>query len=164
MIAKTFNLLVIVYLSTNTAVDSSQDVMKSMTLTFTKGLDACKKEMDLPDTIDVDFNNFWKEDYVVTNRNAGCAIMCLASKVDLVDSMGILIHGSSHEFAKQHGADDNMAKQLSDTLHSCEKTIGTLNDECLRALNVANCFKVEIHKLDWAPSMDLIIGEILAEI
>lgn len=61
-------------------------------------------------------------------------------------------------------ADENLAKQLTDILHNCEKTAPPHDDNCIKVLGVANCFKTEIHKLQWAPSMDVIVGEMLAEI
>lgn len=60
--------------------------------------------MDLPDSIDVDFKNFWKEDYEVTNRFTGCAVICLSAKLDLISPDGTLHHGNTQEFAKKHGA------------------------------------------------------------
>lgn len=57
-----------------------------------------------------------------------------------------------------------MAKQLVDVLHQCEKSAPENEDACLKVLDIAKCFKSEIHKLDWAPDMDLILGEILAEV
>lgn len=60
--------------------------------------------------------------------------------------------------------DETMAKQLADILHNCEQTAPPHDDNCMKVLGVANCFKTEIHKLQWAPSMDLIVGEMLAEI
>lgn len=60
--------------------------------------------MGLPDSIDVDFANFWKDGYEVTNRFTGCAIMCLSTKLDLISPDGSLHHGNTQEFAKKHGA------------------------------------------------------------
>jgi hypothetical protein len=60
--------------------------------------------------------------------------------------------------------DDSMATQLLDFLHKCEDVAAGNSDECARVLDIAKCFKVEIHKLKWAPSMELIVAEILAEV
>nr|AZK90260.1 pheromone-binding protein [Dioryctria abietella] len=140
---------------------SSADIMKDLTANFGKALSECKKELDLPDSINADFYNFWKEDYELSNRFTGCAIMCLSTKLELVDSEGKLHHGNAHDFAKKHGADDDMAKQLVDLIHGCEKSVPPNEDACLNVLEIAKCFKKEIHKLNWAPDMDLIVGEVL---
>lgn len=57
-----------------------------------------------------------------------------------------------------------MAKQLVDIVHACENSAGSPEDGCIRVLNIAKCFKAEIHKLNWAPSIDLIVGEVLVEV
>ncbi|KAI5637913.1 PBP/GOBP family domain-containing protein [Phthorimaea operculella] len=137
--------------------------MKTISINFGKALNECKKEMELPDSIDTDFMNFWKEDYEVTNRFTGCAIMCLSTKLDLVSPDGTLHHGNAQEFVKKHGADETMAKKLVELLHGCEKSAPDVEDGCAKVLTVAKCFKAEIHKLNWAPNMDLIVAEVLAE-
>ncbi|KAJ2948745.1 hypothetical protein O0L34_g8006 [Tuta absoluta] len=155
--------LMCLYFAILSKVDGSQEIMKTISMNFGKALDACKKEMDLPDSIDVDFMNFWKEGYEVTNRFTGCAIKCLSTKLEMVAPDGTLHHGNIQEFAKTHGADDGMAKQLADLIHGCEKSTPVVEDECMMVLGVAKCFKAEIHKLNWAPNMDLVVAEVLAE-
>lgn len=61
-------------------------------------------------------------------------------------------------------ADETMAKQLTDILHNCEQTAPPHDDKCIMVLGIAKCFKIEIHKLQWAPNMDLVVAEMLAEI
>nr|AAD39444.1 pheromone binding protein [Ostrinia nubilalis]AAD39448.1 pheromone binding protein [Ostrinia nubilalis]ADT78491.1 pheromone binding protein 1 [Ostrinia nubilalis]BBB15972.1 pheromone binding protein-A [Ostrinia nubilalis]BBB15980.1 pheromone binding protein-A [Ostrinia nubilalis] len=156
--------LLVVVAAAILGAECSQDVMKQMTINFGKALDTCRKELDLPDSINADFYNFWKEGYELSNRHTGCAIMCLSSKLDLVDPEGKLHHGNTHEFAKKHGADDSMAKQLVELIHKCEGSVADDPDACMKVLNIAKCFKAEIHKLNWAPSMDLIVAEVLAEV
>ncbi|KAI5637915.1 PBP/GOBP family domain-containing protein [Phthorimaea operculella] len=155
--------LICVYLAIPSRVDGSQEIMKRLSDNFQKALDECKKEKELPDTVDADFDNFWKEDYDVTSRFTGCAIRCLSHKLEMIAPDGSLHHGNIQEFAKKHGADEGMAKQLSDILHGCSNSIEKNDDDCMTALNVANCFKVELHKLKWAPDVDLAIAEVLAE-
>nr|QRF70942.1 pheromone binding protein [Semiothisa cinerearia] len=156
--------LFFVALAIVSSVDCSQNVMQEMTLNFGKALSECKKELSLPDTVFEDFYNFWKEGYELKHRQTGCAIHCLSSKLDLVDPDGNLHHGNAHEFARKHGADATMAQTLVDTIHSCEKSTPDNSDICLKILDVAKCFKVEIHKMNWAPNMDVVIGEVLAEL
>ncbi|KAJ2948746.1 hypothetical protein O0L34_g8007 [Tuta absoluta] len=156
-------LLICVYLAIQSKVDGTADIMQTIALNFGKPLAECKKEMELPDTIDVDFVNFWKDGYEVTNRATGCAIYCLSTKLDLVSPDGSLHHGNAHEFARKHGADDTMAKQLVGLFHDCEKSTPTIEDDCIKVLAVTKCFKDGINKLNWTPNMDLVIGEILAE-
>nr|AEX58642.1 pheromone binding protein 2 [Sesamia inferens] len=146
-------------------VKCSQEVMKNLTHNFSKPLEDCKKEMDLPDSVFTDFLNFWKEGYEFTSRHTGCAIVCLSSKLELLDPDLKLHHGKAQEFAQKHGADEAMAKQLVGLIHGCMEAIREpADDPCMRALNVAKCFKAKIHELNWAPSLDLIVGEVLAEV
>ncbi|MFX0618111.1 pheromone/general odorant binding protein, partial [Escherichia coli] len=146
-------------------VDASKDVMKSMAINFAKPLAVCKQEMALEDAVIQDFSNFWKEGYELNNRETGCVIICISSKLDLLDEELNLHHGKAMEFAKKHGADEGLAKQLIDLIHNCgQNTPPVPEDNCQSTLNVAKCFKAEIHKLDWAPSMDLIMADLLAEI
>nr|AVL25107.1 PBP1 [Conogethes punctiferalis] len=154
-------LLVIV---ASVGVECSQDILKKMTVNFGKALEACKKEIDLPDSVNAELYNFWKEDYQLTNRQAGCALVCMSTKLDLVDPDGNMHHGNAHEYAKKHGADDATAKQLVEMLHTCEKSVGKMDDNCERALAIARCFKAEIHKLKWAPDPEVVLAEILAEV
>lgn len=60
--------------------------------------------MDIPETVIQDFYNFWKEGYELTNRQMGCAILCMSSKLELIDGEMNLHHGNAQEFAKKHGA------------------------------------------------------------
>nr|AFG72999.1 pheromone-binding protein 1 [Cnaphalocrocis medinalis] len=157
-------LVKLVLLAMVVGVQSSQDVMKKVTVHFSKALETCKKELDLPDAINTDFFNFWKEDYELQNRLTGCALMCMSSKLDLVDPEGKLHHGNAHEYAKSHGADDSVAKQLVDLLHGCESSTAQSDDDCSRVLGIAKCFKAEIHKLKWAPDMEVVMAEVLAQV
>nr|AOE47732.1 odorant binding protein OBP5 [Ips acuminatus] len=142
----------------------SKEVMKQMTINFAKPMEACKQELNVPDAVMQDFFNFWKEGYQITNREAGCVILCLAKKLELLDQDMNLHHGKAMEFAMKHGADEAMAKQLLDIAHSCEKVITIVADDpCQTMLNLAMCFKAEIHKLDWAPTLDVAVGELLAD-
>nr|QIJ45734.1 phenomenon binding protein [Glyphodes pyloalis] len=155
---------VILVVVASVAVESSVDLMQKMTVNFGRAFEVCKKELDLPDSLNQEFFNFWKEDYQLTNRQAGCALLCMSKKLDLVDPEGNMHHGNAQEYAKKHGADDAVAKQLVDLIHGCEKTAAKIEDECERALNIATCFKAEIHKLKWAPDMEVVLAEILTEV
>ncbi|XP_014368563.2 pheromone-binding protein [Papilio machaon] len=156
--------VVIVCMLTCKTVYSSQEIIQTMSINYMKGLDTCKSELNLPDVVDIEFAQFWREDYIINNRLTGCAIVCLSSKLDLLEPDGSLHHGNAANFAKKHGADEAMAQQLIDILHQCEQQYPDKMDACLHALKVCNCFKTQIHKLNWAPDVELIVGEVLAEI
>ncbi|XP_072942964.1 uncharacterized protein [Epargyreus clarus] len=156
--------LLMVYLLLDREADSSQEVVKTMTITFTKALDECKKEMALPSTINTDFFNLWKEDYELSDPMTGCAVICLSKKINIVDPDGKVRIDNTQEFAKEQGADDEMAQQFVDLLHQCEITTPPSDDDCVKVLGITKCFKAEIHKLNWAPDMAVIMEEILAEV
>ncbi|XP_047536248.1 general odorant-binding protein 1-like [Vanessa atalanta] len=145
-------------------VSSSQEVMKKLTTGFAKALDQCKEELGLGDHIIQDFFNYWREEYELVNRDMGCAIMCMASKLDLITDDMKIHHGNAHEFAKSHGADDDMAKQLVNIIHECEKVHVGVVDDCMKTLEIAKCFRTKIHDLKWAPSMETILEEIMTEV
>lgn len=57
-----------------------------------------------------------------------------------------------------------MAKQLVSMIHECEKANEGGDDDCKRVLEVAKCFRTKIHELKWAPSMEVILDEIMTEL
>ncbi|XP_053614544.1 general odorant-binding protein 1 [Plodia interpunctella] len=145
-------------------VHSSKEVMHKMTASFSKVIDQCKSELNLSENIMQDLMNFWKEEYELLNRELGCVIMCMATKLDLVQVNEYKMHhANAHEFAKQHGADDEVAKQLVTMIHDCEKQFESNGDYCARTLEVAKCFRTKIHSLKWAPDMETVLEEIMAE-
>nr|AOG12882.1 pheromone binding protein [Eogystia hippophaecolus] len=145
-------------------VNSSQDVMKNLSSGFGKVLEKCKNELNVGDHIMKDFYNYWREDYELVNKDMGCVIMCMATKLDLITDEMKMHHGKAHEFAKSHGADDTMAKQLVAIIHECENTHADIGDDCSRVLEISKCFRSKIHDLKWAPPMEVIIEEIMTEI
>nr|AFD34183.1 pheromone binding protein 2 [Argyresthia conjugella] len=145
-------------------IEASKQTMKDIHSGCLKVLQACKHELNLPDHIITDFYHYWKEDYTLLNRDTGCAIICMAKKLDLIDASGKLHHGNAQEFAEKHGADNSMSSQLVQIVHGCEKQFEAVDDDCLRVLEIAKCFRTNIHQLDWAPTMDVIIEEVLTEI
>nr|AXF48749.1 odorant-binding protein PBP2 [Lobesia botrana] len=144
-------------------VTPSSDMVKGFTTGFAQALDKCKAELNIPDNVMQDFYNFWREDYALVNRDMGCAIMCMATKLELVTDENKLHHGNAHEFAKTHGADDDVAKQLVTIIHECEKE-HTEADDCARTLEIAKCFRTKIHGLKWAPDMETVLEEIMVEV
>lgn len=67
-------------------------------------IDRVVLQMDLSDAVLKEFANFWREGYVLSNRQTGCAIMCMSTKLELLDAEYNLHHGNALEFAKKHGA------------------------------------------------------------
>lgn len=57
-----------------------------------------------------------------------------------------------------------MAMKLVTTVHECEKTHAAEEDMCLRALEVAKCFRIAMHEVNWAPEVDIAMVEILTEV
>ncbi|XP_048483883.1 general odorant-binding protein 1 isoform X1 [Plutella xylostella] len=124
----------------------------------------CNKDLQISNEVMQDFYNFWREDYELVNREMGCVLMCMAARLDLVTEDLKMHHGNAHEFAKKHGADDTMAKQLVTIIHECEQGAASVPDECARTLEMAKCFKTRIHELKWAPSMEVVLEEVITEL
>ncbi|XP_068620685.1 general odorant-binding protein 1-like [Battus philenor] len=143
---------------------SSQQIMKQLTAGFTKALQVCRTELNLGDHIMADFMNFWREEYELVNRDLGCAISCIAGKLELLTDELTMHHDNAKEFAMKHGADEDMAKQLVTMIHDCEKSNDGVADDCDRVLEITKCFRTKIHELKWAPSMEIILEEIMTEI
>ncbi|KAM3959416.1 general odorant-binding protein 1-like [Aphomia sociella] len=145
--------------------NSSAEVVKKLSLSFIKTLNVCKTELNVGENIIQEMQNFWREEYDLVHRDVGCMILCMASKHDLLHVEEYkLHHANAEEFAKAHGADEDTAKQLVSILHECEKENASQNDYCLRALEIAKCFRTKIHALKWAPSMEDILEEIITEV
>nr|AHZ89398.1 pheromone-binding protein 2 [Grapholita molesta] len=144
-------------------VTPSADIMKKLTTGFATALDKCKNELNVQENVMQDCYNFWREDYELLNRDTGCVILCMALKFDLIDEDAKLHHKNAHEFAKTHGADDDLAKQLVAMIHDCEKQNSDA-DDCIRTLGIAKCFRTKIHGLKWAPSMETVLEEVMTEV
>lgn len=129
-----------------------------------KALGACRKELNLGDHIMQDFMNFWREEYELVNRDLGCAISCIALKLDLLGDDFNMHHGNAQEFAMKHGADEVLAKQLVTMIHACEEANAGVDDDCQRMLEITKCFRTKIHELKWAPSVEVILEEVMTEV
>nr|ALT31680.1 pheromone-binding protein 5 [Cnaphalocrocis medinalis] len=157
-------ILVLILAANVDRVKSSQEVMKKMSTTFFKLLDECKKELSVSDDLIQGLVRFWREDADLGARELGCVIMCIASKQDLVILEDYKMHHeNAYNFARDHGADDETAKAIVKIVHDCEKNFDSNPDHCSRVMEVAKCFRDEIHKLKWAPSVEVLIGELMSE-
>ncbi|KAJ2948748.1 hypothetical protein O0L34_g8009 [Tuta absoluta] len=145
-------------------VEGSSETMKAITSGFMKALDECRHELNLSDHVIRDLYFYWKEDYTLLERETGCAIVCMSHKLNILDSSGKIHHGNTKEFAMTHGAADDIASQLVTSLHECEGKMVDIEDTCMRALEIAKCFRSSIDKLKWTPKMDVIITEVLTDI
>nr|WKR38878.1 pheromone binding protein 1 [Spodoptera frugiperda] len=154
---------VVCALCLTSAVLASQDLMVKMTKGFSKVVDDCKTELNIGDHIMQDMYNYWREEYQLINRDMGCMVLCMAKKLDLMEDQK-MHHGKAEEFAKSHGADDDVAKKLVSIIHECEQQHAAVADECMRALEVAKCFRTKIHELKWAPSMEVIMEEMMTAV
>ncbi|XP_046969967.1 pheromone-binding protein-like [Vanessa cardui] len=162
--AKYFVLVALVLVALGVTEISSNETMRNITASFVRVLDDCKKELNLSDNVLADLYYFWKQDRALAHRDTGCAIVCMSKKLNLLDTTGKLHHGNAQEFAVRHGAGDDMATKLVTTVHECEQRHEVEEDPCVRALEVAKCFKDAMHQIDWAPKIDVIITEVLTEI
>nr|AXN76739.1 odorant binding protein PBP1 [Clostera restitura] len=144
------------------AILASQELMLKMSGGFRKVVGQCAQELKIGDHIMEDFKNYWQEDYALLNRDFGCMVVCMASKLDLIsEDTKLLHHGNAEEFAKSHGADDATAKQLVAIVKDCEAA-NAQDDHCMRMLEVSKCFRTKIHALKWAPPMELLMEELMA--
>nr|ANA06563.1 pheromone-binding protein 2 [Maruca vitrata]QDA95452.1 pheromone binding protein 3 [Maruca vitrata]QDA95453.1 pheromone binding protein 3 [Maruca vitrata]QDA95455.1 pheromone binding protein 3 [Maruca vitrata]QDA95456.1 pheromone binding protein 3 [Maruca vitrata] len=144
---------------------ASQEVMTKMSATFFKLLEECKKEASVTDDLIQGLVKFWNEDSELGARELGCVIICMATKHDLVDADEFRMHHeNAYNFAKDHGADDEMAKSVVKSIHGCEEQFVGNPDHCARVMDVTRCFRGEMHRLKWAPPVEVLMGEMLAEV
>ncbi|CAB3244423.1 unnamed protein product [Arctia plantaginis] len=144
--------------------EPSTDVMKYIGSGFVKVYEECKHELNLSDHILGDLFHFWKLEYDHLNRDTGCMIICMSKKLDLIDASGKLHHGNAKEFAMKHGAGEEVASKLVSALHECETKNSGNADGCLRALEIAKCFRSSVHDLEWSPKVEYIVEEVLTEV
>ncbi|XP_026737653.1 general odorant-binding protein 1-like [Trichoplusia ni] len=140
---------------------ASKVLMTKMTTGFTEVVDQCRKELNLGESVLQDMYYFWREEYQLLDRNFGCLVLCMSEKLDLVGDDKRLHHGRTAEFAKTHGASDDIAQKLVTMLHECEKVYHETEDQCVRVLDVSKCFKTKIHELNWAPNMENLMEEVM---
>lgn len=57
--------------------------------------------------------------------------------------------------------DDSTAKQLVTIIHDCEKASDAVEEACSRTLEVSKCFRTKIHELQWAPSFEVMMQELM---
>nr|AAF16710.1 pheromone binding protein 2 [Manduca sexta] len=165
MVSTKWRLLVVtIAVLTMEMVSASQEVLKQMSVGFSKVLQTCKTELSVGDHIIQDFYNYWREDYDLLNRDFGCMVICMAVKHDLINDQLTMHHGNAHAFAKTHGADDDTAQQLVTILRECEAKHQSVEDVCNRALEMAKCFRTKIHELKWAPAMEVVLEEIMTSV
>nr|WKF45275.1 odorant binding proteins PBP1 [Peridroma saucia] len=146
------------------SVMASKELISKMSQGFAKVVDQCKTELNIGEHIMQDMYNFWREEYALVNRDLGCMVLCMANKLDLIGEDQKMHHGKAEEFAKSHGADEAVAKQLVGILHGCETQHQGIEDPCAMALEVAKCFRTKMHELNWAPSMEVAIEEIMTAV
>nr|ALS03849.1 pheromone-binding protein 3 [Ectropis obliqua] len=139
------------------------DAMKLLASGFISVLEICQKELNIEDGLISDLYHYWKLEFSMMQRDTGCALICMTKKLELLTDDGKFHHGVTKEFAMKNGADDNLATEMVSIIHSCETKSEGLDDECLRALEVAKCFRVALHDLHWEPSPDVVITEVLGE-
>lgn len=60
--------------------------------------------------------------------------------------------------------DEDIAKQLVSMIHECERNNEGDSDDCQRVLEISKCFRTKIHELKWAPSMEVLLEEIMTEV
>ncbi|XP_023936564.2 pheromone-binding protein-like [Bicyclus anynana] len=161
---KVVPIVVFLFISISINEITTNETMKNITSGFLKVLDDCKHELNLSENVLADMYHFWKADHALLHRDTGCAIVCMSKKLNLLDTSGKLHHGNAQEFAVNHGAASDMASKLVSVVHECEQKHDAEEDPCLRALEIAKCFREVMHEMNWAPRMDIIISEVLTEI
>nr|AFM36757.1 pheromone-binding protein 2 [Agrotis ipsilon] len=146
------------------SVMTSQEVVASFSKGFTNVVEHCKAEVNAGEHIMQDIYNFWREEYQLVNRDLGCMVLCMANKLGLIGEDQKMHHAKAEEFAKSHGADEAVAKQLVAILYECETKHAAVEDECGMALEIAKCFRTKMHELKWAPSMEVAMEEIMTAV
>ncbi|CAG5020059.1 unnamed protein product [Parnassius apollo] len=83
--------------------------------------------------------------YIVTR---GCAIVCVSEKLELLEVNGEVNQKNAHEFAINDGAEEEVATEFVAEASDCVTQHKGVDDECLRALPIAKCFRTKNKDLD----------------
>ncbi|RVE52917.1 hypothetical protein evm_002394 [Chilo suppressalis] len=144
-------------------VESSQELIKKMSISFLKVLQECKLELSVPEEVLQSLMTFWNQDTDLSHRELGCVILCVVSKLDLIELETYKLHpDNANDYVKKHGADDETASQIMNILRGCEIKNEAISDHCDRVREIAKCFHGHMHELKWAPNMEVIINELVA--
>nr|UVB79191.1 pheromone binding protein 2 [Heortia vitessoides] len=155
--------IILVVISVN-QVEPAPEAFKQLTSGFLKVLNDCMSELDIKESVLMDLYHMWKQDYSSLHRETGCVIICMSKKLTLFDLDGKFHHVNTKEFALKNGASEEVANQLVTLAHACDKKVQVTDDECDRALELAKCFRTDIQSIDWDPSMEVVVSEVLTDV
>nr|AEB54590.1 OBP15 [Helicoverpa armigera] len=142
----------------------SKHPMPYITSRFVKVLEECQHELKLNEHILEHLFHFWKLEYSLLGKDPGCAIICMSTKLDLLDLYGRMHRGNAAEFAKKHAAGDEVPSKIVTIIHFCQKKHEQDGDECLQVLEVATCCRTGLHDLNWQHQVEVIVPDVLTEI
>ncbi|XP_028175120.1 pheromone-binding protein-like [Ostrinia furnacalis] len=131
-------------------------VLKTASISYGRKVYPCLQELHLGEDILTDLLNYWKEDYEFTNKDIGCAVICVHQKLHLLDTTGGLDPPHTQAFVQAAGGDVSMGKYVSYLYKSCEK-VANATDPCVKALEATNCFRKAVHRAQWSPNKPIVI-------
>nr|AYP30821.1 OBP22 [Corythucha ciliata] len=131
-------------------------VMSHVTAHFGKTLEECREESGLSSDIMEEFHHFWNEEFEVVHRELGCAIICMSNKFSLLKEDQRMHHMNMHDYIKSFPNGEILSELMVDMIHNCEKPNDDIEDDCVRVVKTAACFKEESKKKGIAPEMAMI--------
>ncbi|CAK1584143.1 unnamed protein product [Parnassius mnemosyne] len=145
------------------SIQATSEIMKDVTLGFGEALQHCREESQLTEDQMEEFFHFWRDDFKFEDREVGCAIQCMSRYFNLLTDSHRIHHENTDEFIKSFPNGEQLSKQMIEIIHSCEKVHDAEPDHCWRILRVAECFKASCQERNIAPTMEMLMAELIME-
>ncbi|GBP25920.1 General odorant-binding protein 2 [Eumeta japonica] len=136
--------------------EGTAEVMSHVSVHFGKALQECREESGLTEEMMEEFHHFWREDFEVVHRELGCAIICMSTKLSLLDDNTRMHHDNMDEYVKSFPAGEVLSKRMVEMIHTCEKKYDDIADDCERVVKIAACFKADCQAAGIAPEMAML--------
>ncbi|KAJ2948747.1 hypothetical protein O0L34_g8008 [Tuta absoluta] len=149
-------------------LNTRKQVWKLLTESMIEVYFNCSEEKSIysPDVV-TDVLQFWNVEHELKHDEYGCAILCVAFQLDLVDQNIQLIVANATRLLEIHGADPDMIKTAIELYEYCKNAIyENINnisnmEPCWLALEFMRCFRDGMYDMDWIPDVSDLIPKIL---
>ncbi|KAI5637917.1 hypothetical protein NE865_09292 [Phthorimaea operculella] len=168
MVFITFALYLGVVNAENELLNTRKEVLKVLTESMVEVYFNCSDDKLLySNDVITDVLQFWNTKHELRHDAYGCALLCVAFLLELVDQNTEVILANATRLLVIHGADPDMIKTLIELYEYCRNTIyenikGISNLEpCWLALEFMRCSRDGIEDMDWVPDVSDLIPKIL---
>nr|CAJ2313457.1 General odorant-binding protein 2 [Metisa plana] len=136
--------------------EGTAEVMSHVTAHFGKALQECREESGLTEDVMEEFHHFWRKDFEVVHRELGCAIICMSTKLSLLNEDTRMHHENMDDYVKSFPEGEVLSRRMVEMIHACEKKYDDMTDDCERVVKTAACFKADCQAAGIAPEVAMI--------